>query len=136
MISVEEAIVTRLTGDTTLQNLLGASGHIFHALEHKEPFVNSITYHHLVAIPGMLQDNTMPRQEFYQFTIYHKQYEVVLDRLYRLLHKYRFPTPSDAGIVSCLWDWEGPDEFDEDLLVGRKTVRYKLNVVRQAQAPI
>ena len=129
--------MTRLTSDTTLQSLLGSSGRIYHALEKVEPFINSITFMNVTTISeGLRGDVVSTRREDYVFNIFHPQYEDVLDRLFKLLHQYRFPTPTDAGIIKAMWDWEGPDDFDEALQVGRKTVRYKFYVVRQAFAPI
>lgn len=141
MISVEEAIITRLVADNAvtgnLQTLLGGASRIVHALEPRELKVGSITYQCLASVPGDLRTkNVEVKTEIYQFNIYHHQYEVVADRIYRLLHLYRFSTPSDAGIKSCVWDWEGPDEFDGALKVGLKRVQYKLEVVRSAQSPV
>ena|SRR3990167_1235904 len=137
MKTVEEALMTRLTGDATLVSLLGGSGRIYHAMEKVEPKINSITFMAITSVPeGLTGDVVMSRREDYMLSIFHNQYEDVLDRIFKLLHMYQFPTPSDAGIVKAMWDWEGPDEFDEDLKVGKKTVRYKFYVVRQAFAPI
>lgn len=130
--------MSRLTGDATLVSLLGGSGRIYKALEKTVPQVNSLTYLHLGAIPtGSLRlKNVESRDETYMFNIFHPQFEVVKDRLYRLLHQYRFTNPSDATIVYSEWDWDGPDRFDEDLMVPTAQVRYKFYVVRQALAPI
>ena len=137
MLTVKEALMTRLVADATLQTLLGGSGRIYHALEQTEPIASSITYLQETAVEGDLGgDNVSTHVEFYKFNIYHKQYERVAERLYSLLHQYRFPTPSDAGIKACVWEWEGPDEFDEKLQVGAKRLRFRLSVARSAQAPV
>ena len=137
MKTVEEAIMTRLTGNSSLQTLLGGASRIYHALEKVEPKINSVTYMNVTNVPGGLQqDNLMVREETYMFSIFHNQYEEVMDLIYKLLHLYQFPTPSDAGVIKALWDWEGPDDFDEGLQVGKKTVRYRFQVVRKAFEPI
>jgi hypothetical protein len=140
MLTVEEAIVARLAADTTLANLLGASGgdaRIYHALEAIQPKTQCVTYMHVTSVPGDINGlNVAVQDELYVFNIYHKQYEKVKERIYSLLQNYRFPTPSDAGIKSCVWEWEGPDEFDERLQVGLKRARFRLSVVRSAQAPV
>jgi hypothetical protein len=136
VLTVKEALMTRLAGDATLQTLLGASGRIYHALEQVEPIASSVTYIQESSIPGDLQgDNVASHIEFYKFNVYHQQHERVAERIYTLLHQYRFPTPSDAGIKACVWEWEGPDEFDEKLQVGVKRLRFRLSVARSAQAP-
>ncbi len=137
MTSVEAAIMTRLTGDSVLVSLLGGSGRIYHALEGNAPKVGSLTFMETTSIPALLDARNVQVQEtYYMLTVFHDQYQDVLDRVYRLLHLYQFPTPSDAGISRVVWDWSGPDGFDEDLKVGRKQVRYKFYVARKAQAPI
>lgn len=138
MLTVEEALMTRLTGDSTLQTLLGGASRIWHAMEQKTPVNGSITYMKEFVVPSQVlrTQNVEAEVEFYIFHIFHEQYEAVQDRLYRLLHNYRFPTPSDAGIKSCVWEWTGPDEFDEALMCGAKRVRYKLEVIRSAQSPV
>ncbi len=138
MLTVEEALMTRIAADATLQTLLGGSGRIFHAMENQRPVSGCITYlNEFVTPSGSLRaQNVEGEVQFYVFHIYHQQYEAVKDRLYRLLHHYRFPTPADAGIKSCVWEWTGPDEFDEALQCGAKRVRYKIEVVRSAQAPV
>jgi hypothetical protein len=137
MLTVEEALMTRLAADTTLQSLLGASGRIYHAMEQKQPVASSITYKSELSVEGDLAGDVVSYEiQFYMFNIYHQQYERVKERLYSLLHQYRFPTPSDAGIKSCVWEWTGPDEFDEQLQVGVKRLRFRLDVVRSAQAPV
>ena len=141
MITVEEQIMTRLTGDNSgsgnLQTLLGGANRIYHAFEKVEPKRSSITYHVVTNIPGDVNaDQIQTRNEFYQFNIYHKQYEVVLARLRRLLHNYQFPVLSDGVIHGSVWDWEGPDEYDEGLQVGLKHVRYRIFAIEAGQAPI
>ncbi len=129
--------MTRLTADTVLAGLLGGSGRIYHALEKITPQVGSLTYYAVGTLPGdVMAKNVEVRDEQYMFNVFLDAYEPVLDRVYRLLHQYRFSTPTDAGIAYCTWDWEGPDRFDEDLVCGTKQVRYKIHVIRQALAPI
>jgi hypothetical protein len=136
VLTVEEAICSRLAGDATLQSLLGGSGRIFHALEQTQPIVGSITYLNEVNIEGDLRGDVVSSDtQFYKFNIYHNQYEQIKERVYSLLHQHRFSALSDACVKACVWEWTGPDEFDEKLQVGVKRLRFRLSVVRSAQAP-
>jgi hypothetical protein len=135
MESVEKAIYTRLTGDTTLQNLLGASGRIRHAQENVLPLdAGTVTFTNVSVIPGFV--DFMTDVELYQFNIYSNKAESIRDRIRRLLEGYQFPTPTDVGIKSCMFDWEGGDEFDVPLQVEVKRIRFRIAICRFSQAPV
>ncbi len=136
-IDVADAIFQRLDGDSSLRTLLGGSGRILHAFEPGWPKAGSITYHKTTAGPGGIDaDDVQVVTEFYQFNIYHNRFPLVSALLYRLLHQNRFTPSPEFTIKRCLFDWEGPDEFDEDLKVRRKHVRYKVDFTRSAQSPL
>lgn len=143
MQTIDELLMARLTGDNSatgnLQSLLGGSGRIWHAHQLQLPVKGSVTYLSESNVPSAVLrgENLEGQVEFYMFHIFHDQYNAVLDRIYNLLHNYRFPTtPADVAVKSCVWEWTGPDEFDEALECGAKRVRFKIESVRSAQAPI
>jgi len=141
MNSVEEAIQTRLTGDSvgndSLQYLLGGSGRVFHAFEQFEPKVGMLTHFYQGGRPGDINaDSAQTETGIYQFNIFSDTYEAVKERVIRLLQGHQFPTPSDAGIKGCTLEWIGPDEFDEPLKCGVKRMRFKIEICRSAQAPV
>ena len=135
---VEQALISRLTGDSTLQSLLTGSGRIYHGLEIPIPKVPSVTYINEVNTPldSFRADIIGPMEEYYRFNVFADNYEAVVERIYRLLHQYSFPALSGMTIKSCVWDWTGPDEFDEKLQVGSKMIRFKIIVIRSAQEPV
>lgn len=143
MQSIDEILMTRLAGDNSatgnLQTLLGGSGRIWHSHQLQLPIVGCVTYLSESNVPSAVLrgENVEGQVEFYMFHIFHNQYNAVLDRIYNLLHNYRFPTtPGDVAVKSCAWEWTGPDEFDEALECGAKRVRFKIESVRSAQPPI
>jgi hypothetical protein len=135
--TVEQALMTRLSADSVLQSLLGGAGRIVHALEKFEPKEGMVSYSNVSSVPGDVDGlGARTETELYQFNIFADNYEAVKERLFRLLQQYQFPTPSDAGIKSCTMEWVGPDEFDEPLQVGVKRIRFRIEICRSAQEPV
>ncbi len=77
-------------------------------------------------------------EEFYQFDIFSNKHADISFRLKRLLDGHCFSTSglTQAGAVSSIWDWEGPDGYDESLEVMRKSVRFRFFSAIAAQNPI
>lgn len=135
MESVEKALMTRLTADSTLQNLLGASGRIRHANEAVLPLdAGTVTYSNVSVLPGFVEFLT--DVEIYQFNIYSNKAETIKERIRRLLENYQFPSATDASIKSCTLEWEGGDETDQLLKVEVKRIRFRIAICRPAQAPV
>jgi len=135
MTSVEAALMTRLTADSTLQNLLGASGRIRHANENLGAVAaGEVTYSCVSILPGDVSPCT--DVELYQFNIYSNSAGAIRERIRRLLEEYRFPSLTDGVINSCLHEWTGGDEFDTPLQVEVKRIRFKIEVCRSAQTPV
>lgn len=133
MKAVEAAIYGRLTGDSTLQSLLGGSGRISHALESGNAQKNSLTFLLLNAEPGYVNSDRVQTQvESYQLMIFSDKYVDIAYRLRVLLDGYTFADTTEAGGMVCVWDSDGPDLFDEPLQVGRKDVRYRVMLTPRA----
>jgi len=141
---VEELIYARLTGDTEPVNgivaLLGNVNRILHAYQSADPTVPALTFHVYTQTPGQLTGDFIRTTElFIQFNIFAANYSDIVFRLFRLFNGHQFAVPTNyvqVGQVSSIWDWEGPDGFDEQLEIQRKDVRYRFFVVPKAQNPI
>jgi len=139
MKTVEEALLTRLNGDSTLKSLLGnGSDCILHAMEAVYPLAaGTVTYSNVSGGPGGVNtDDVKTVQELYQFSIFSQNYEAVKERIRRLLEDYPFPALPDGSIKSCILEYVGPDDYDADLRVGVKRIRFKVEICRSAEAPV
>lgn len=143
MKDVETLIFSRMTGDTgsdSLEDLLGGSGRIKYAFHADDPVVPQLTYFIFSSGPGLLTgDFARTWEETYQFTIYANNQADILFRLKRLLDGMTFTVPGSMeqlGSVYSVWDWEGPDGYDESLEVQTKDVRFRFFAVPKAQVPI
>lgn len=144
MKEVEQLVYARLINDTEPVNglvaLLGNANRILHAYQSADPTVPALTFHVYTQSPGVLQGDFMRTVElFIQFNIFSAHYSDITFRLFKLFNGHCFAVPTNyvqVGQVSCIWDWEGPDGFDEQLEIQRKDVRYRFFVVPKAQNPI
>ena len=140
MKDVETLIYSRLTGDAALVALLDGSTHIKYAFQSGAPVVPQLTFFAYTSGPGLLVgDFSRTILEFYQFNIYSNSHPDVAFRLKRLFDGCQFVVPSnyaEIGSVSSVFDWEGPDGFDESLEVMRKDMRFRFFVAPKAQNPI
>lgn len=144
MKEVEQLVYARLIGDTEPVNglvaLAGGAGNILHAYQSAQPTVPGVTFHIYTQAPGLLGGDFVRTTELYiQFNIFASNYEDIVFRLFRLFNGHSFAVPTNyvqVGQVSSIWDWEGPDGFDEQLEIQRKDVRYRFFVVPKAQNPI
>jgi hypothetical protein len=76
---------------------------------------------------------------FIQFNIFAENYMDVSSRLRQLFDGYRFDIPAnytDVGQARGVFDFEGPDAYDEQLEVQTKQVRYRFFVTPKAWSPI
>jgi len=141
---VEQLVYARLIGDTEVTNglvaLLGNSSRILHAYQSTDPTVPRLTFSVYTSTPGNLGGDFIREMElFIQFNVFAANYSDIIFRLFRLFNGHQFAVPTNyvqVGQVSSIWDWEGPDGFDEQLEIQRKDVRYRFFVVPKAQNPI
>ena len=140
MKEAETLIYSRMTGDTGLVTLLGTADKIKFAFQSGEPSVPQLTYFLLSAGPGILVGNFIRTYSLiYQFNIFSNQHPDIVFRLKRLFDGTVFSVPSnytELGKLESVWDWEGPDGFDESLEVMRKDVRFRFFAVPKAQSPL
>jgi len=140
MKDIETTIYARMTADATLVNLCGGTGHIKFAFQSGAPQVPQLTYFLYTSIPGSLTgDFTRTFNDIYQFTIFSNQHPDITARLKRLFDGMVFtlsPALTELGKLESVFDWEGPDGFDESLEVMRKDIRFRFFGVPKAQNPI
>lgn len=141
MKDVETLIYSRMINDTVLVNLLGGDdANIKYAFQSGTPTVPQLTYFMFTAAPGeILGNHTRTYEELYQFNIFSNDHPDIAFRLKRLFDGMVFdvsPSVTELGAVSSVFDWEGPDGFDEALEVMRKDLRFRFFAVPKAQNPI
>ena len=144
MKEIEQLIVTRLTGDTgageTLKTFLGSTDRIINGRQLKVSQVPSLVFMKFIENPGSLYtEGPVSWESFYSFQIFSDRYTEIAFRLKRLLDNYRYTIPSantDIGSLVSLFDWEGQDDFDEDLKVGKKEMRFRFFSTQKAADPI
>jgi hypothetical protein len=144
MNEVEELVESRLLADTDAVNgivtLLGGAGHIVHAFQTEIPEVPYLTFQIFSAGKGLLTGNFARSLDlFFQFNIFAVNYPDIMKRLRQLFDGYRFDIPTnftDVGQVRSVFEFEGPDGYDETLEVQSKQVRYRFFVTPKAWNPI
>jgi hypothetical protein len=144
MREVEQLIYARMTNDTEPVNgllaLLGDTTHILHAYQNIEAELPYLTFHVYSVNKGTLGgDFTRSLDVFVQFNAFGPNYADVLNRVRRLFDGYRFDIPNgytDVGQLKGVFDFEGPDGYDEQLEVQTKQVRYRFFVTPMTWAPI
>jgi hypothetical protein len=144
MKEIDKLIYGRLVGDTVatigLVALLGTSANIMHGFQNVIPKVPYLTFQVFSEIKGQLGGNfTRSIDVFMQFSVYAANYADVIARLRHLFDGYRFDVPSDyteIGQMRGLFDFEGPDGYDDQLEVQFKQVRYRFFVTPKAWNPI
>lgn len=144
MKEVEQLIYGRLTGDTQatvgLVALLGDTTHIIHTFQDVIPEVPYLTFQVYSNGKGSLGGNfTRSLDVFIQFNVFARNYSDVIARLRKLFDGYRFDVPSDytdVGQLQGVFDFEGPDGYEETLEVETKQVRYRFFVTPKAWNPI
>lgn len=136
MLSVDSALFSRINGDATLQGLLGGANRIFHANEEQLPKAPGIFYKTISTLPGSIDGDQVNGQEkIYSLMVFGRISEME-QRLIQLLHGHTFAASSDAGALQVVFDSSGPELFDEDLQSDYKDVRFRVQVVPMAYAPV
>jgi len=144
MKEIEQLIYSRLTSDSEATNgllaLLGDTTHIIHAFQIKVPIVPYLTFHVYSQGKGQLGGNFARSIEtFIQFNVFSAIYADVIARIRHLFDGYRFDVPSnytEIGQLRGVFDFEGPDGYDEQLEIQSKQVRYRFFVTPKAWNPI
>jgi len=137
----DELIYQRLIGDATLLNYFNSEtariGYGFQLqADNNSP---QLRYYQMVGIPGTVTGDWAQTWEYtYEFGIWSNQYVDIMSRMKRLFDGYNFSTTglTELGAVRSVFDWEGPDEYDEVREVSRKDIRFRFFVIPKAQAPI
>lgn len=141
MITIQERINARLTGDTaatvSLEALLGSSGRIYAGLDAALTQAPSVVFNNLSNIPGDIGGDWVQSDvEIYSFKVFANNCIQIISRLRQLLDRYTFAETSEAGVLKCVWDSDGPDLFDEDLKVRRKDTRFRVYSMPKAVGPV
>ncbi|SRR5258706_7722134 len=144
MKEVEQLIYGRMTADSEatigLLALLGDATHIFHAFQEIVPIVPYLTFQVYSQGPGQLGGNFARSIDvMIQFNVFAQNYNDVIARLRHLFDGYFFTIPSnytEIGQLKGVFDFEGPDGYDEQLEVQSKQVRYRFFVTPKAWVPI
>ncbi len=144
MKEIEKLIYGRLTGDTEatigLVALLGDTTHILHGFQDSIPEVPYLTFQVFSQVKGQLGGNfTRSLDVFIQFNVFGSNYADIIARLRHLFDGYRFDVASnytEVGQLRGIFDFEGPDGYDETLEVQFKQVRYRFFVTPKAWNPI
>jgi hypothetical protein len=153
MKEVEQLVYQRMIADNAaggILNLLGNSitapitvTRILHSHQNIDPPSPGLTYGILATVPGHLEgDFTRTLEVTIAFTIFAENYAEVAFRLRRLFDGWTHSLSlisggaMQVGGVSSVFDFEGPDGFDESLQVQKKDLRYRFFVKPKAQNPI
>ena len=141
MKEVDDLIYQRMLADQGLLDLLNnESARIGYGFQVKDTDNSpQLRFFQSVGTPGLLTgDFARTWQYFYQFSVWSSNYVDIISRLKRLFDGYQFTVSgtSEAGAVSAVWDWDGPDGYDEGLEVSRKDVRFRVFISPKAQDPI
>jgi hypothetical protein len=143
MKEMDDLIYQRMIADTgagSLVALLGATARIGYGFQLGSDFNSpQLRFFQSVGTPGLLTGNfARTWQYFYQFAVWSSNYVDIISRLKRLFDGYEFTVSgtSEVGAASAVWDWDGPDSYDEGLEISRKDVRFRVFVIPKAQNPI
>ncbi|QOR55527.1 MAG: hypothetical protein UMS36scaffold28_17 [Phage 59_13] len=141
MKELEQLVYARLIADSGLTTMLGGATHVLHGFERQIPKGGDyLTFQIYSGGPGSLTgDFARSLEIFVQFNIYSKSYATIGNRLRLLFDGYRFDVPTnytDVGAVRGLYDFEGPDGYDESLEVQSKVLRFRFLVTPKAASPI
>ncbi len=145
MITIQQAIFSRLSGDTTdkqgscLKTLLGGTltGRIFAGMDLTLVRSPSIVFNNMTNVAGEINSDFVQTDvEFYTFKIFANNAPQIISRLRQLFDRYTFTETAEAGVLTCVWDNDGPDLFDDDLKVRRKDVRFRIYSMPKAIGPI
>jgi len=150
MKEVERIVYARIVADSGtggILNLLGEtlplSGvpvRFLHAYQVKDPPSPGLVYSILSSVKGSIPRQV--REVFVSFEIFSQDYETIGFRLMRLFDGIQHDLSvisggaTQIGGVSSVFDFEGPDGFDEQLAVQKKDLRFRFFATVKAQDPI
>ena len=120
--------------------LSGAPTRFLHAYQVKDPPSPGLVYGVVSSVKGSVPRQV--REVFVNFTIYSQDYPSIGFRLMRLFDGIQHSLSvisggaTQIGGVSSVFDFEGPDGFDEQLQVQKKDLRFRFFTTVKAQNPI
>ncbi len=121
--------------------LSGAPAHFAHSFQISTPLNPSLVYGVFASAKGT-EIPRLTRDVFIAFNIYSQSYAEIGFRLMRLFDGIQHDLSvisggaTQIGGLSSVFDFEGPDGFDESLQVQTKDLRFRFFAVRKAQNPI
>lgn len=146
-IVVYQTMIADVTPSTGLLALLGNSltiplevNRILHAFEVTTPPAPGLTFGIYAAPKGTIPRFT--RDVFVTFNIFANNYQDVAFRLMRLFDGRQHDLsvipggPTQIGTLSSVFDFEGPDGFDDTLNIQKKDLRFRFFATMKAQDPI
>lgn len=144
MITIQQRLYSRLTADTVdksgscLATLLGSVARVFAGMDYTIPLeAPCLVFNSLANVPGHINaDMVLTDVETYTFKVFADNCIQIISRLRILLDRYTFAETSEAGVLRCVWDSDGPDLFDEDLKVRRKDCRFRIYSMPKAVGPV
>lgn len=152
MKEVEEIVYRRIAGDNGtggILHLLGEtltsggtyqSTRVLHTFQVATPPSPGLTFGIFSAPKGSLPRFT--REVFVTFNIYAQNYSEISFRLLRLFDGIRHSVSVisggsvQVGGVSSVFDFEGPDGYNDQLSTQQKDMRFRFFAVTKAQNPI
>jgi hypothetical protein len=93
---------------------------VFFAYPPKEPDLPLVTYM-VIAEQGF-----KPRERWFTVTAWGDNFDAVQDRIFDLLHQKIEVTATDFDCKGILFEWAGPDLWDDDLKTYYKQARYRV----------
>lgn len=127
MATLRESIFSVLQADATLRNLLSKSadpyGIYFMNPPKSPPF-------QLVTIFENAATGDFPRIGAFQITAWHGDRDAIHRRIYDLLHNQVF-TVTDYGHIRLLFDWMGPDLYDQEWHVYFRQARFRFEAIKK-----
>ncbi len=148
MNDIEQVVYKRMIGDSGsggLISLLGDSAmapvRIVHGYQNVTPKAPSVAFS-LYAAPKNISVPRFTRDVYMSFNIYADNYPDISFRLMRLFDGIQHDLSVisggsvQIGGLSSVFDFEGPDGFDESLEVQSKDLRFRFFAVSKAQNPI
>ena len=141
MIEADDLIYQRMINDSGLLALLNNEaariGYGFQLNDQNNS--PQLRFYQSVGTPGLMTgDFARTWTYFYQFGVWATNYVDIISRLKRLFdgHVFTVTGTTEIGAISSVWDWDGPNGYDEGLEVARKDVRFRFFIVPKAQDPI
>lgn len=111
---------------------LSEEGHLGHLLGHIGQWPYGIYFMNppekpdfpLVTYNAISASGWMPRIEGFNFTVWGGDCEAIHELIYGLLHEKPLGDTTGVKNVALLWNWAGPEIFDQNFSVYCRTHRY------------